>query len=169
MRRPSAIVPILLCLLPACVPPHQAGPTALRTRPTSCVDVSSGDTTVYSASQVSERPKVRTVPKLTYPSGARQRHVQGRVVVTAIVNATGEVDQPSLAVTESVDSLLDTEAREFVGGAILWPGCRDGRAVRVRIEVPVEFVSSSRPLIGYWTAFGIGVLGGIVAALVHGR
>jgi hypothetical protein len=81
------------------------------------------------------------------------------------VNATGEIDQPSLAISQSADALLDAEARRFVAGATLWPGCRHGQAVRVRIGVPVEFVYSSRPVVGYWTAFGIGVLGGVLAAL----
>jgi protein TonB len=168
MRRASTPFPILLTLLSACVP-RQAAPKALRTQPTSCADAQSGDTAVYTTSQINERPKVRTVPKLTYPPEARHRHLQGRVVVRAVVNVTGEIDQPSLAIAQSVDSVLDAEARQFVAGATLWPGCRNGVAVRVRIDVPVEFVSSPRPLIGYWTAFGIGVLGGVVAALIHGR
>jgi len=141
-------------------------PQALRAEPTTCVSSIGADTTVYDLSQLDEKPVFRSALKLTYPAAALHSHIQGRVVVTAIVNARGDVDQGSVAVTRHVHPLLDAEARRIVSSATLWPACRNGQAVRTRMAVPFDFAMRGSP-IKVWQAFAIGMAAGIVGAMIR--
>ena len=137
----------------------------LRTEPTSCVSAVGADTTVYDGAQIDEKAVFRTAMKLTYPSDALHHRVQGRVVVTAIVNAGGDVDQASIAVAQHVHPLLDAEARRVVSSATLWPACRNGQAVRSRIAVPFDFAVRGTS-IGVWPYLAIGIAAGIAGAML---
>ena len=123
------------------------------------------DTTVYDGAQIDEKAVFRSAMKLTYPSDALHHRVQGRVVVTAIVNAGGDVDQASIAVAQHVHPLLDAEARRVVSSATLWPACRNGQAVRSRIAVPFDFAVRGTS-IGVWPYLAIGIAAGIAGAML---
>jgi TonB family protein len=141
----------------------------LRAEPTSCVSAIGADTTVYEVAQIDEKPVFRSAMKLTFPPEALHQRIHGRVVVTAVVNAGGDVDQSSIIVAKRVHPLLDAEARRVVSTATLWPACRNGQAVRARIAVPFDFTVRN-PTIGFWPLFAIGVAGGIAGALLgHAR
>lgn len=140
-------------------------PQPLRTAPTSCISAIGADTTVYDIRQIDEKPVFRSALKLTYPREALQSKAQGRVVVTAIVNAGGDVDQSSVTVVRHVSPPLDDEARRVISTATLWPACRNGQPVRMRIAVPFDF-EMRRPILGFWQTFAIGVVGGIIAAVL---
>ena len=153
----------------ACVPPGSRA--VVQSGPTSCASHVSIDSTVYDSTQVGEQPIARVTPQLVYPAEAQRRKVQGRVVLTAVVNADGSIDSTSVTVTHSVDPLLDAEARRFVTGATLWPACREGVAVRERIHVPVVF-SLGTPVPGARDGFLIGLavgLGALMGAVMMGR
>lgn len=132
---------------------------------TSCANRASADTTVYDTADVAEQPRARVVPQLAYPPEAQRRHIQGRVVVGATVNGDGTIDQSSVTVLHSVDPLLDAEAQRFARGATLWPACRNGEAVRVRIAVPVVFDAGYRAP-GIEESFLIGLGVGLVMMVV---
>jgi TonB family protein len=121
---------------------------------------------VYNLSELDEKPVFRSALRLTYPPEAAHDHIQGRVVVTAIVNARGDIDQSSVAVTHHVHPLLDAEATRIVSSATLWPACRNGQAVRTRMAVPFDFAMRG-PSIKLWQAFAIGVTAGIVGAMIR--
>jgi TonB family protein len=140
-------------------------PVPLRTEPTSCVGVMRADTTVYDVRQIDEKPVFRRALKLTYPPEALHHRIQGRVVVRAVVNAGGDVDQSSVMIARHADPLLDAEARRIVASATLWPACRNGQAVRARIAVPFDFAVGG-PAIAVWEAVVIGVVGGIGGAVL---
>jgi TonB family protein len=140
-------------------------PQPLRTAPTSCISTIGVDTTVYDVREIDEKPVFRTALKLTYPREALHSHAQGRVVVTAIVNADGDVDQSSVKVVRHVSPPLDEEARHIIATATLWPACRNGHPVRMRIAVPFDF-EVRRQILGFWETFAIGVAGGIIAAVL---
>lgn len=75
---------------------------------------------------------------LSYPEGAQEDGIQGRVVVEFVVEADGSLSQPK--VLRGVDARLDAEAVRVVGGMPRWkPGRLDGKPVRVRYTVPVMF------------------------------
>jgi protein TonB len=74
----------------------------------------------------------------TYPPLARARGLEGRVILTAVVDQQGRVEA-AITVTQSMP-LLDAAAVEAFRQWRFEPGRdRDGRPVRVRIEVPIRF------------------------------
>ena len=144
-------------------------PQVLRAEPTSCISAIDADTTVYDVNQIDEKPVFRSALKLTYPAEALHDRIQGRVVVAAVVNAGGDVDQSSVTIVRHVHPLLDAEARRIVSSATLWPACRNGHAVRTRMAVPFDFAMRGSP-IKLWQAFAVGVAGGVlVGALIDDR
>ena len=163
-------VPLALILGPGVFACASSGtpirsPQPLRAEPTSCVSAIGADTTIYDLREIDEKPVFRSALKLIYPHEALHEHAQGRVVVTAIVNARGDVDQSSVTVVRHVNPVLDAEASRIISSATLWPACRNGQAVRMRIAVPFDFVLR-RPILGFWQALAIGVAGGLAAAVV---
>lgn len=76
-----------------------------------------------------------------YPAEARERDVQGRVIVGFVVEKTGKITQ--VKVYRSAASSLDTEAVRVMNSSPLWiPAMRFGRAVRIRYAVPIAFTLS---------------------------
>ena len=112
-------------------------------KPTSCslgaqAHVAS-DSTVYDTTQVTEQPINRGGTRLRYPRGPLNEGVQGRVLLALILNADGTADRPSVRVLHSVHPALDAEAVRYALQAFFWPACLKGRAVRVRITMPIDF------------------------------
>jgi protein TonB len=74
----------------------------------------------------------------TYPSLARARGLEGHVILTAVVDQQGRVEE-AITVTQSMP-LLDAAAVEALRQWRFEPGRdRDGTPVRVRIEMPIRF------------------------------
>lgn len=150
-----------------CAPAHVSGTPMgqVRTEPTSCASAKSADTTAFESTQLSEQPVPRSVPELVYPEEAKQKKVQGRVLVSAVVTADGTVDSASVAVTMRVHPLLDAEAKRVVSHATFWPGCRDGVAVRTRLTFPFDFHAKTG---NAGVAFGVlvGVWAGVMAVMM---
>lgn len=91
------------------------------------------------ARYVEEQPVMLAHPALNYPEVLRQAGIEGRVLVEAVLDTLGRAEPASLRVTESPNPLFDREALAVVLGSRYRPGRVDGRAVRVRIQVPVAF------------------------------
>jgi protein TonB len=91
------------------------------------------------ARYVEERPVMLAHPALRYPELLRQAGIEGRVLVEAVLDTLGRAEPGSLRVTESPNPLFDHEALTVVAGSRYRPGRVDGRAVRVRVQVPVAF------------------------------
>ena len=73
-----------------------------------------------------------------YPPMAQENNVQGRVVVSFIVEADGSVSD--VQVVKGVAPSLDNEALRVVKSMPKWePGLQDGKPVRVRKNLPVTF------------------------------
>lgn len=119
--------------------PGRSKPSIVNRHPTSCTGLASTDSAVYDTSQVTERPRLRGAPELTYPGMQRDLAVGGRVIVSVIVAADGSPELNSARIVRKVDPALDQEALNWIGGASYWPACRDGRPVRARIAQPVDF------------------------------
>lgn len=150
----------------ACVVPGTSRAPGLSrgASPATCDSAAISDTTVYDTTQVTQRPRLRAAPKLSYPADAKRQGVHGRVIVAAVANADGTVDSASVVVIHGVAPSLDSEARRWVTGLTLWPACRGGHAVRVRLAVPVEFAlgQTISPSDAFWTAFTIGMVSWLV-------
>lgn len=75
---------------------------------------------------------------IKYPEQAMKKGIQGRVVVSFIVEKDGRVSNVRLL--RSVESSLDKEAVRVVKSMPKWsPGKQNGKPVRVRFNVPVMF------------------------------
>ena len=73
-----------------------------------------------------------------YPVVAQENGVQGRVVVSFVVEKDGHITD--VKVVRSVDPTLDKEAARVVKSMPNWiPGKQNGSAVRVKYNVPVSF------------------------------
>ena len=73
-----------------------------------------------------------------YPVVAQENGVQGRVIVSFVVERDGSITD--VRVVRSVDPSLDREASRVVRSMPRWsPGKQNGAAVRVKYTVPVVF------------------------------
>ena len=75
---------------------------------------------------------------IKYPVIAEENGIQGRVIVTLVVERDGSITD--VKVVKSVDPSLDKEAQRVVKSMPRWiPGKQNGSAVRVKYTVPVTF------------------------------
>ena len=75
---------------------------------------------------------------IKYPVAAKENGVQGRVIVTYVVECDGSITD--VRVVKSVDPSLDKEAIRVVKSMPKWvPGMQKGTPVRVKYTVPVTF------------------------------
>ena len=76
---------------------------------------------------------------LRYPPQAQQQKIQGKVVVSFIVNKDGSISSPT--VVKSVDPMLDNEAMRVVRMMPRWkPGMEKGKPCRTMFAIPINFV-----------------------------
>lgn len=76
--------------------------------------------------------------KLKYPALALDNQIQGRVVLTFVVDKTGKVTK--VQVLQAPDKSLGEEAVRVVESSPSWsPGKQRGNAVQIRYNMPVEF------------------------------
>ena len=75
---------------------------------------------------------------IKYPVVAEENGVQGRVILTFVVERNGSITD--IKVVKSVDPSLDKEAIRVVKGMPNWiPGKQNGSSVRVKFTLPVIF------------------------------
>lgn len=75
---------------------------------------------------------------IQYPPRCEESCVQGRVIVTFVVERDGSISQAKIA--KSLDPLLDAEALRVVNAMPKWiPGRQDGVTVAVKYTIPVTF------------------------------
>ena len=84
-------------------------------------------------------PQVVTQTKAAYTQAAMEQHIEGTVLLSAVVRDNGAV--ADIAVEKSLDSThgLDQQA---VDSLKLWtfkPGTKDGKPVAVRVSVEIRF------------------------------
>ncbi len=73
-----------------------------------------------------------------YPDEAYKNNVQGRVIVTFVIEKDGSITEATVA--KAVHPMLDAEALRVVNSMPKWtPGMQKGEAVRVRYTIPVTF------------------------------
>lgn len=75
---------------------------------------------------------------INYPAAAAKKKIQGRVIVSFIVETDGSLS--NVTVPRSVDPDLDKEAIRVVKSMPKWnPGKQQGKPVRVKYMLPVTF------------------------------
>ena len=75
---------------------------------------------------------------IKYPAICRENNIQGRVIVSFVVNKDGKIVDPE--VVKGVNPSLDKEALRVISTMPNWkPGYQRGKPVRVKYTVPVNF------------------------------
>jgi protein TonB len=75
---------------------------------------------------------------IKYPAICRDNNIQGRVIVSFVVNKDGKIVDPE--VVKGVNPSLDKEALRVISTMPNWkPGYQRGKPVRVKYSVPVNF------------------------------
>ena len=75
---------------------------------------------------------------LGYPTTARRKGIEGTVIVAFIVNTDGTVSEFELL--RGIGGGCDEEAIRIVKNSPKWtPGIQDGKAVRTRMRLPINF------------------------------
>jgi protein TonB len=99
---------------------------------------------VFMESVVEERPEVLSGPQPQYPDLLRQAGIQGRVIVQAIIDTSGRAEPPSVKVIQSPNPGFDQPAKTYVLRALFRPARVHGRAVRVLVNLPIDFKITGR-------------------------
>ncbi len=99
---------------------------------------------VYTADLMPEYPggpvamQAYLAKEMVYPEWAVKDSIQGRVLVSFVVEKDGSLTDPK--VLKKVHPLLDEEALRVVSGMSGWnPGMLNGDTCRVRMTIPVNF------------------------------
>lgn len=75
---------------------------------------------------------------LRYPEYAQKNKIEGKVVVSFIVNKDGSISSPKIQ--KSVDPMLDNEALRVIKRMPRWkPGIMDSKPCRTMFAIPVVF------------------------------
>jgi protein TonB len=78
---------------------------------------------------------------IRYPKAAKDKGIQGRVMIRFVVTANGNIDR--VEVLKGVDPLLDQEAIRVIKMMPQWtPGRQGGKVVNVWYTIPVTFALS---------------------------
>src|SRR6266487_3136410 len=94
---------------------------------------------VYSEATVDEPAEIVSAPPLDYPPALRHAGLQGRVTVQVVIDTLGRAEPASLKVIARPNTAFDESARAYVLHAVFRPARVKGRAVRVLINVPVDY------------------------------
>jgi protein TonB len=97
---------------------------------------------VISSRLLDNTPRARSQRPPQFPFEARHAGLEGHVLVEFTVDETGHVLNP--CVLSSNDARFDAPTLAAIGAWRFEPGRRDGRIVRFRMQVPVDFKLSEQ-------------------------
>lgn len=118
--------------------------TATQAQPPVAVDADDNPLKLRVVEQLPEFPggmvaMMKWITKtLRYPVMAQKQKIEGKVVVTFIINRDGTIAQVKIA--RGADPLLNAEALRVVRMMPQWkPGLQDGKPCRTMFAIPIEF------------------------------
>jgi len=88
---------------------------------------------------VDEPPEMLSHPEPRYPEVLRLAGIEGSVTIEAVLDTTGRAEPGSLRVIGDAHPLFAAEAEHVVLASRYRPARMAGRAVRVRVLVPISF------------------------------
>jgi TonB family protein len=94
---------------------------------------------VFTEAVVDEPPERISCPPPEYPRMMQQAGVEGVVVMQGVVDTTGRIERESVEVIQSTQRAFDGPALQLLRRCIFRPGRVRGQAVRVLIQLPVQF------------------------------
>jgi TonB family protein len=98
----------------------------------------------YRLSELDERPQIMTRVNPAYPEAAARRFLGGRVVIRLDLDETGAVERVR-AVKAQPAGYFESSAEQAFAVARFTPGVKDGKAVKVRMMLEVNFDSAPPP------------------------
>jgi protein TonB len=104
--------------------------------------VPTGD--VYLESLVEEKPSVLSATPATFPEILKTAGIQGRVLLQAIIDTSGRAEPNSVKILQSPNPGFDQGSRNYVLHALFRPARVHGRAVRVLIQIPIDYHITGR-------------------------
>ena len=102
--------------------------------------IPSGDGTPIESSLADDPPKLLAGPAAVYPDLLRQAGIHGRVVLEAVIDTLGRVERGSIVVVESPHPGFVASAQQSLLKSLFRPARVQGKAVRVRVRMPIDFV-----------------------------
>jgi TonB family protein len=94
---------------------------------------------VFAENLVEEKPERLSGPPPVYPELLKQAQIQGRVLVQAVVDTLGRAEPNSIKILQSPNPGFDQPAKTLVLKSLFRPARVHGRAVRVQINIPIDF------------------------------
>ncbi len=95
---------------------------------------------VYAINLVTEQPDRLAGPVPVYPAMLKQAGIEGRVMLQAVVDSAGRVEPASIRVLASPNPGFDAVSVAALRETVFRPARVNGRAVRVLIKIPFDFV-----------------------------
>jgi TonB family protein len=122
------------------IPVGSAPATLVPGGPVVATPLNPGAGEPLSINLVQELPVLLAASPPVYPSLLRAAGVQGRVELQVVVDTLGRVERGTFRVVRSDNPAFEAPAIESLRGARFRPARVFGRAVRVLVQIPVEFV-----------------------------
>ena len=88
---------------------------------------------------LTQKPALLFGPPINYPEDLQRNHIQGRVVVQAILDTLGGVEQESIQFVVTPDPGFLMPVSQYLALARFRPARRNGRLVRSLVHMPVDF------------------------------
>ena len=123
-------------------PPPPSSPEGTRVIPGGAIDFGEGSR-AFDPSQLDQAPVARVQPSPEYPYEMKREGIEGEVVVDFIVDPSGGV-RNAVAATSSHREFEEAAFRA-VSRWKFRPGRKDGHAVFVHMQVPVQFRLAAGP------------------------
>ncbi len=97
-------------------------------------------TQVFVEAVVDEPPERISFPPPEYPRMLQEAHIEGSVVLEAVIDTTGHAEPNSIKVISSTNRAFEAPAKDALRRALFRPGRVRGQAVRVLVHLPIRFV-----------------------------
>ena len=94
---------------------------------------------VFTEAVVDEPPERISCPPPEYPRMMQQAGVEGTVVMQGVVDTSGRIERESVEVIQTTQRAFDGPAMQLLRRCVFRPGRVRGQAVRVLIQLPVQF------------------------------
>lgn len=95
---------------------------------------------VYAEAIVEEKPERLSGPDPVFPELLKQARIQGQVLVEVVIDTTGRAELTTFKIVKSPNPGFDQAVRASVQRTLFRPARVHGRAVRVLVRIPYNFV-----------------------------
>lgn len=99
---------------------------------------------VFAEAVVDEVPERISCPPPEYPRMLQQANIEGGVMLQFVVSSEGKVERGTVDIMGSDHKAFEGPARDMVRRCLFRPGRVRGQAVRVLVQMPINFVLQQR-------------------------